>query len=124
MITRRKPLERTPFLVQRKPLAKVGARAKRERPTAAEKRHIARVASLPCLVSGKRPVTVHHVTATVDGGRISRSPRRVVPLRPEYHLIQFGPRTSVEALGHGGFHATYGIDLLAVSDRLWEESQA
>lgn len=92
-------------------------------PNAAERRHIARVAAMPCLVSG-RPATVHHVTASIHGGRIARSHKRVVPLAPEYHQIQHGPKTSVEALGHGGFYATYGIDLLAVADRLWNESEA
>ncbi len=93
--------------------------------TALEKRHLARVAGLPCLVSGKRPVTVHHVTGYADRmGRFSRSHRLVVPLAAEYHLIQHGPKTSVEALGHRGFFAAYGIDLLAVAQRRWEETQA
>jgi hypothetical protein len=117
MLVRRKPLERKSLLQQRKPLRK----RPRPRKTGEECRHFVRVAQMPCLVSGKRPVTIHHVTATVDGGRIGRSHRRIVPLAPEYHLIQHGPKTSVEALGHGGFYRAYGIDLLAVADRLWEE---
>jgi hypothetical protein len=83
-----------------------------DKPTAAEKLHMDRVAGLPCLASGKHPVTLHHVTSTVDGGRITRSHSLVVPLAPEYHLIQHGPHTSVEALGHGGFFEKWGIDLL------------
>lgn len=89
-------------------------------PTAEEAAHLAYVASLPCLVSGERPVQVHHVTASIHGGKISRSHKRIVPLAPRFHQIQFGPRESVEALGHGGFYRTYGIDLLAVAERLWE----
>lgn len=86
-------------------------------PTAAERRHIACVAAMPCLVCGA-PATVHHVTS--DGfKRIRRSPRRVVPLCPCHHQIQWGPKGSVEALGHAGFTAAYGIDLLAEADRLW-----
>lgn len=93
-------------------------------PTAAEKRHMQRVAELPCLVSGRSPVTLHHVTGYADRmGRISRSHQRVVPLRPEYHLIQFGPRWSVEALGHRGFFRVHGIDLFQESERLWSESE-
>ncbi len=127
MLSRRHPIK------QRKPLAPKRLLARRNEgrvphvrtkvcgpPTAEERRHIAAVAKMPCLVSGKRPVTVHHVSASIHGGRIARSHKRIVPLAPEYHLIQFGPKTSVEALGHGGFHTTYGIDLLAVADRLWE----
>lgn len=82
-----------------------------------------RVAELPCLVSGKRPVTLHHVTGYADRmGRFSRSHRLVVPLAPEYHLIQHGPWKSVEALGHRGFYMAYGIDLLAEAERLWNET--
>lgn len=92
-------------------------------PTAAEKRHMERVAGMPCLVSGKRPVTLHHVTGYADRmGRFARSHRLVVPLAPEYHLIQHGPLGSVEALGHRGFYQEWGIDLLAVARRLEAES--
>lgn len=89
-------------------------------PTAEERRHIERVASLPCLVCGAT-ATVHHVTATVHGGRISRSHKRVVPLCPKHHQIQHGPE-SVEALSHRGFYDRWGIDLLAVADGLWRAS--
>lgn len=86
---------------------------------------MARVAGLPCLVSGKRPATVHHVTAYADRmGRFSRSHRLVVPLAPEYHLIQHGPTSSVEALGHRGFYLTWGVDLYAEARRLEAESVA
>jgi hypothetical protein len=93
--------------------------------SALEKRHMERVAGLPCLVSGKRPVTLHHVTGYADRmGRFTRSHRLVVPLAAEYHLIQHGPHTSVERLGHRGFFKKYGIDLLAEAERLWAESEA
>ena len=88
-------------------------------PTAAERAHMDWVASLPCLVSGDRPVTLHHVTGYADRmGRIARSHRLIVPLAPEYHLIQHGPKISVEALGHQGFYHEWGIDLLAEAVRL------
>ena len=93
-------------------------------PTKAEKLHMAWVASLPCLVSGQR-ATVHHVTGFADRmGRFARSHRCVVPLAAEYHLIQHGPRMSVEALGHSGFFQEWGIDLLAQAQRLEAESIA
>lgn len=85
--------------------------------TAADKRHMARIADLPCLVCGGLS-TVHHVTASIHGGRIARRHDRVVPLCPRHHMIQHGPYESVEALGHGGFHRLYGIDLLAEAERL------
>lgn len=94
-------------------------------PTAAERAHMDRVASLPCLVSGRSPVTLHHCTGYADRlGRFSRSHRLVVPLAPAMHLIQFGPRLSVEALGHRGFFDHHGIDLLAEARRLEAESVA
>jgi hypothetical protein len=75
------------------------------------------IASLGCLVCGC-PATVHHVTS--DGyKRLARSDRRVAPLCCRHHQIQHGPRESVEALGHAGFKARYGIDLLKWADDAW-----
>lgn len=88
--------------------------------TAAEKRHMAKVAEMPCLVCGARS-TVHHVTAKIEGGRITRRNDRVVPLCPTHHQIQFGPMESVEALSHRGFWLRYGIDLLKEAERLANE---
>lgn len=93
-------------------------------PTPPEKRHMARVAEMPCLVCSQ-PSTVHHVTARAHSpGRLTRSHQRVAPLCPRHHQIQHGPRESVEALGHRGFYATYGIDLLAEAEALWRASEA
>lgn len=90
-------------------------------PTAQERCHLARVAALPCLVCGAQS-TVHHVTGHSDRmGRILRTHKRVVPLCPRHHQIQWGPRDSVEALGHRGFYQRYGIDLLAEAERLWND---
>lgn len=92
-------------------------------PTAAEQRHMDRVAALGCLVSG-RPATLHHVTGYADRmGRFARSHSLVVPLAPEYHLIQHGPDLSVERLGHRGFYQEWGIDLFAEANRLRDESR-
>lgn len=90
-------------------------------PNAEERRHMDRVARMPCLVCGAGS-TVHHVTAKIEGGRITRSHKRIVPLCPRHHQIQWGPMESVEALAHSGFYQTYGIDLLAVADDLWAET--
>lgn len=86
-------------------------------PNAAERAHMAKVAAMGCLVCGQ-PATVHHVTASINRGRLSRSHMRVVPLCPVHHFQQFGPRESVEALNHRGFWLTYGIDLLKEAERL------
>lgn len=93
-------------------------------PTKAERNHMGRVASLPCLVCGAQS-TVHHVTGYADRmGRFTRSHKLVVPLCPVHHQIQHGPRESVEALGHRGFYRVHQIDLYAEAVRLWGESNA
>lgn len=79
---------------------------------------MARIAAMPCLACGARPVQVHHVTASIHGGRLTRSNWRVTPLCPRHHQVQHGPRESVEALGHSGFWVFHGIDLLAEAERL------
>ena len=90
-------------------------------PTAQERRHFAKVAALPCLACGGQS-TIHHVTGYAD--RMGRAPKRhdrVVPLCPDHHQIQWGPRESVEALGHRGFYRVHGIDLMAEAERLWND---
>ncbi len=95
------------------------------RPNAAEAAHIERVGKMPCCVPGcGARSTVHHVTASIHGGRTTRTHKRIAPLCPRHHQIQHGPKESVEALNHGGFFAEYGVDLLALADRLWAESEA
>jgi len=88
---------------------------------AAVRQHFARIAALGCLVCGGT-ATIHHVSS--DGcKRIARSDQLVAPLCPRHHQIIFGPRESVEALGHAGFTATYGIDLFAWAQNAWSETQ-
>lgn len=77
---------------------------------------MARIAAMPCLVCGGQ-ATVHHVTASIHGGRLTRSNYRVVPLCPAHHQHDHGPH-SVERLGHSGFWVFHGIDLLAEAERL------
>jgi hypothetical protein len=110
MLARTTPLKRSPMRVKPRKAA-----------TAIERRHLHRVAAMGCLVCGE-PSTVHHVTS--DGyQRLTRTHERVAPLCPKHHMVQFCPYGSVEALGHAGFTATYGIDLLVTADWLWAESQ-
>lgn len=89
--------------------------------SAAEKRHMDRVAGLGCCICGGE-ATLHHVTS--DGfQRITRSHRRVIPLCPRHHLIQHGPHESIEALGHEGFYRAYGVHPLMLADDLWAGSR-
>jgi hypothetical protein len=81
------------------------------------------VAEQGCLVC-ERPATVHHVRGYADKpGSITRDHWLVVPLCPAHHLIQHGPRWSVEALGHQRFFSVHGIDLYAEATRLAGEWQ-
>jgi hypothetical protein len=95
-------------------------------PTAEERRHMDRVAQMPCLVCGKQPVEIHHCTAL--GTRIGRLPRRhdrIVPLCDFHHRITApgGHLESVEALSHRGFFRKHWIDLHQVAEFLWEERE-
>jgi 5-methylcytosine-specific restriction endonuclease McrA len=80
-----------------------------------------RIAQLGCLVCGAA-ATIHHVTATIHGGRITRRDDRVVPLCPMHHQKVYDPLASdpvsVEGLSHKGFFMRHGIDLLAEAERL------
>ena len=91
------------------------------KPTASDRAHFDKVASRGCLVC-QAPATIHHVTSSIHGGRLTKRHDRVVPLCPIHHQKVFDPfhnnPQSVEALGHRGFWKKYGIDLLAESERL------
>lgn len=46
--------------------------------------HMGKVAEMPCLVCGSRPVEVHHATKPRDD-------MKVLPLCPPHHRREFGP---------------------------------
>lgn len=95
----------------------------RPNPNAAEKRHWERVSKIPCLVCGSRETTIHHVTASIHGGRLKRDHTLVAPLCKYHHQNVWDSKDSVEALSHKGFYAKYGIDLLREAEFLKTESQ-
>lgn len=88
-------------------------------PSAAEHRHLDRIAAMPCVVTGRRPVVVHHVMRCP--GKVRRRDHRfVTPLVPELH--NFGP-LSVHGLGSEvRFREVHGIDLAAWAITEWEVS--
>lgn len=80
-------------------------------PTAAQRRYLDWVVQQPCIVTGRYDdVTKHHVSASRDGGRFTRSHWIVVPLVRELHQHDHG-KDSVERLGHDGFFDLHGVDL-------------
>ena len=52
---------------------------------------------------------MHHVRRCGE----PKSDLRTLPLAPEYHQIQAGPYSSIEALGKRKFEERYGVDLEA-----------
>lgn len=78
--------------------------------SAAQKRYHDWIEQQPCVVTGRYGVTKHHVTASRDGGRFTRSHWIVVPLVRELHQHDYGTE-SVERLNHGGFYEQHGVDL-------------
>lgn len=92
-----------------------------KQPTKSDRERFERIAALGCLVCGAA-ATIHHVTASIHGGRLTRRHDRVVPLCPMHHQAVHDPYAnrpvSVERLGHRGFWKAHGIDLLAEAERL------
>lgn len=86
--------------------------------TAAEKRHLARVAALGCVVCSEclgyegTPAQAHHVHVNFGWGRTSHYD--TIPLCPPHHV---GPGMSVHGLGRDEFTELYGrseLELLGI----------
>jgi hypothetical protein len=131
-------MKRTP-LVRKTPLARKAARPKavhsertahlgRMKRTATdmnalEEEHVARIRKMPCLVTGKAPVDVHHLMKA-PGKRCRRDHRWVIPLHRSKHN---GGPTSLHGLGtEAKFEKEHGLApgyLVAWAKREWEESE-
>lgn len=75
---------------------------------------------MPCVVSGQRPVVIHHVMKC-PGKNKRRDHRFVVPLTPELHNMG---NASVHLLGsEAAFLRVHGVDLAEAAVRLWAESE-
>jgi hypothetical protein len=131
-------MKRTP-LVRKTPLARKAVKPKAVHPertahiarmkrkavsqTALEKRHIARLHDLPCVVTGKRPVEAHHLMQA-PGKERRRDHRWAVPL---HYLAHRGPEgihglgTEAKFESHHGLRRGFLIELAA---KLWEETCA
>lgn len=68
--------------------------------------HMGKVAALPCIICGARPVEVHHATKPRDD-------MKVLPLCPPHHKREFGP--GAIHYSPKAFHAAHGTvdELLA-----------
>lgn len=87
--------------------------------TALEAQHLARLAAMPCVATGKRPVEVHHLMKAPDK-RTRRDHRWAVPL---HYTMHRGP-TGVHGLGsEEKFEQEHGLApgfLIAWAKREWE----
>lgn len=73
----------------------IGQRAGNPKKTPAGKAHMAKVAKLPCVICGARPVEVHHVISGRYGQR-KASDMDTIPLCWNHHLGPDGIHTSKE----------------------------
>ncbi len=88
-----------------------------EKPTSSERAHMDRVRALGCLVCGIIP-ELHHVLH-MEGKRIRRDHRYVVPLCSHHHRSHEG----LHGLGsESKFKEVYSIDLVGWAIQTWEES--
>lgn len=82
------------------------------------------IASLPCLVSGKRPVTVHHVRFFGS----PRDDRRTVPLVASLHMrTNETPGLPCVERGKKIFEAFWKVDLedaIRIYNRLYDQEKA
>lgn len=67
--------------------------------TAAERRHLNRVASLPCLICQATPVEIHHIRRFGE----TRKHMQVAPLCPEHHRGAEG----IHAMGKKAFERQF-----------------
>jgi len=120
LLKQRKPLAKKRLLPRRDEGRVQHGRVKRKlAPTDEERRHLDRVAAMPCIVTGKRPIHVHHVMH-MPGKCQRRDHRFVVPLSPDLHNM--GDQ-SVHALGgEDAFYQVHGVDLRIEAVRLWTET--
>lgn len=87
-------------------------------PTAAEARHMSRIAAMPCLGCGSAAVELHH-SLTAKGKIRRRDHRFVCPLCPACHR---GPK-GVHGIGsEHKFGRMIGLDLGAWAEAQWEAS--
>lgn len=116
---KRSPLKRKTPLTAKAALKRAGPIKAKRKPAKpkAEAAHLARVAKLPCCVTGQRPVVLHHIMH-MQGKATRRDDRYVVPLIPELHNMG---NLSVHMLGsERRFLEVHGVDLLAKARELWD----
>jgi len=85
---------------------------------AAERKHMDRVAAMPCCGCGARDVHVHHVIS--DGyKRLTRDHRLILPLCAMCHT---DGQSAVHKIGTRLWNAKFGFEQHVLADQLWRES--
>jgi len=89
-------------------------------PTKEERRHMDRVASQGCAVTGRPDAVLHHVMH-MDGKARRRDHRFVVALVPELHNM--GAKSVHSLGGERAFLEEHGVDLVEIAKREWDRSR-
>lgn len=83
------------------------------------RKYLAFVASLPCCITGRQPVTVHHIIGHGLEGQGTKTPDLLtIPLVAEYHLPQFPD--GIHAIGREEWEALHGDQLVFVARTVLE----
>lgn len=72
-----------------------------------DREYLAWLGEQRCCVTGKRPITLHHVRRCGE----QKNDHRAIPLVAELHLMTVDSENSIEALGKKKFEARFGVDL-------------
>ena len=118
----------THFRIQRPPEAFSLSSGKRKRPRVTNDAHLKWIRTLPCVVSGKRPVEAAHIRyadprfAKRETGKSEKPDDRwTVPLSPDLHREQ-------HSMGEREFWKAKGIDPVFVASALhavsWDDEAA
>jgi hypothetical protein len=91
-------------MIQAHPKPGLARKNKSRRKTSAEKEHLDFVASQACMISGKRPVEVHHI-------RLNGEPKdhfKTIPLHYDYHRGKYGIH---DGLGKYAWREKFGHEM-------------
>lgn len=95
------------------------------RPIVKNKRHLANLRGLPCVICGRKPCDAHHLMRTPEKGMGRRSGDRwAIPLCRGLDGHHQGPE-SVHANGNETvWFRAHGLDPIAIAEALWRAKES
>jgi len=88
-----------------------------------DKKHLARVAEMPCCCCGRQPVQVHHLLRGGNRGMgIKNGDDMTIPLCPFHHATLHNDGN--KSLDETEFLAIHGVNGPRLAARLWSESNS